>query len=277
MPPIPLDGFEVAPFSHAGATRDVYRRGAGPGIVVMHEIPGITPEVAEFARTTADRGFRVYLPHLFGTPGRPLTNGYAVGQMLRACVSREFAVLAAGASSPITDWLRALARHAHAECGGPGVGAIGMCLTGNFALSLMVDDCVAAPVLSQPSLPFPLGRSRRRALHLSDADLAAVKERAAKGCGVLGLRFSHDPLVPAERFLRLREELGEHFEAVEIDSGPGNPHGIPRTAHSVLTADLVDEEGHPTRAALDRVLALFEERLRAEGPDTGRPRTEAPA
>ena len=262
MPTAPIDGFEVAPFSHDGATRDVYTRGEGPGVVVMHEIPGITPEVANFGRIVAERGFRVYLPHMFGTPDRPLSNGYVVGQMLRACVSREFLVLASGESSPITDWLRALARHAHVECGGPGVGAIGMCLTGNFALSLMVEDCVKAPVLSQPSLPFPVSKGRRRALHISEADLAIVRERAGKDCGVLGMRFTHDPLVPAERFARLRDELGENFEAIEIDSGPGNPHGLPRSAHSVVTTELVDEAGHPTREALDRVLAVFEERLR---------------
>src|SRR5690606_19438659 len=138
---------------------------------------------------------------------------------------------------------------------------IGMCMTGNFALALMVDEAVMAPVLSQPSLPFPLTAAKRAALHLSDEDLAVVKRRAAAGCGVLGLRFTADPLVPAERFARLRRELGDGFEAIEIDSGPGNPHGIPRRAHSVVTTDLVDEAGHPTRAALERVLSFFHERL----------------
>jgi dienelactone hydrolase len=173
-------------------------------------------------------------------------------------------VLAADASSPITDWLRALCRRAHAECGGRGVGALGMCLTGNFALALMVDPSVRAPVLSQPSLPLPLGAARRAGLHLAPADLERVRERAAGGCGVLGLRFTHDPLCPAERFARLRRELGAGFEAIEIDSGPGNPHGIRRVAHSVLTEDLVDETGHPTRQALDRVLGFFRERLAAD-------------
>jgi hypothetical protein len=138
-----------------------------------------------------------------------------------------------------------------------------MCLTGNFALSLMVDETVMAPVLSQPSLPLPISASRSTALHLSDADLAVVKERAAAGCGVLGLRFTHDVLCPGARFDTLRRELGEGFEGIEIDSGPGNPHGIPRIAHSVVTKDLVDEAGHPTRQALDRVLAMFRERLLA--------------
>jgi dienelactone hydrolase len=176
-------------------------------------------------------------------------------------VSREFKVLAANESSPITDWLRALCRKAHADCGGPGVGAIGMCLTGNFALSLMVDESVMAPVLSQPSLPFPITAARRAALHVSPDELAVVKRRARAGCGVLGLRFTCDPACPAERFASLRRELGDGFEGIEIDSGPGNPHGIPRTAHSVVTKDLVDTDGHPTRAALDRVLSLFRERL----------------
>jgi len=250
-------------FTHDGATRSVYRRGEGPGVVIMHEVPGITPAVERFANFIVDAGFTAFLPHLFGVPGKPESAVYIARGMLGACIGREFAVLARRGSSPITDWLRALCRVAHAECGGPGVGAIGMCLTGNFALALMLDEAVMAPVLSQPSLPLPISASHGAALHLSDADLAVVKERAAAGCGVLGLRFTHDVLCPAARFETLRRELGGDFEGIEIDSGPGNPHGIPRIAHSVLTKDLVDEEGHPTRRALDRVLAVLRERLQA--------------
>jgi dienelactone hydrolase len=257
-----LTGFRETTFTHDGATRTVYRRGEGPGVVIMHEIPGITPPVAAFATRVADAGFSAFVPHLFGEPGKPLSPLYAAGQLARACVSREFSVLAARQSSPITDWLRALCRHAHAELGGKGVGAIGMCLTGNFALALMVDPIVMAPVLSQPSLPFAIGAERRAGLHLSDEDLATVKERVAGGCKVIGMRFTGDSLVPRERFDRLRAELGDGFEAIEIDSSRGNPHGISWKAHSVVTNDLVDREGHPTRAALDRVLGFFAERLK---------------
>ena len=139
-----------------------------------------------------------------------------------------------------------------------------MCLTGNFALALMVDESVMAPVLSQPSLPFPITASHRAALHVSPAQLAVVKQRAQTGCPVLGLRFSSDPMCPGERFQTLRRELGSAFEGIEIDSSSGNPHGIKRTAHSVVTNDLVDREGHPTRVALDRVLRFFAERLRGQ-------------
>ncbi len=257
-----LAGFDSVTKTLLGVPRTVHRRGEGPGVLVMHEIPGITPEVARFARTVADAGYSVALPELFGVLEKPISGGYVLGQMARACISREFHVLAAHGTSPITDWLRALARDLHEEVGGKGVGAIGMCLTGNFALALMMEPSLMAPVLSQPSLPFPFGKARRRALHVTPEQLACVKERAAEGVGVLGLRFSHDPMCPPERFETLRRELGDGFEGIEIDSGPGNPHGLTRMAHSVVTTDLVDEAGHPTREALDRVLGLFEERLK---------------
>jgi len=257
-----LREYESTTFEYEGVRRPLFIRGSGPGIVVMHEIPGIYPAVIEFAERLVKAGYRVYLPELLGETEREFSNGYMLKSMARACIAKEFHVLASRRSSPITNWLRALARKAHAECGGPGIGCIGMCLTGNFGLAMMVDEAVMAPVLSQPSLPFPFGAERRRALHVSDEDLEVIRDRVRnRGCKVLGLRFTADPLCPPERFERLREELGEGFEAIEIDSSKGNAAGIPKMSHSVVTKDLVDEEGHPTREALDRVLSFFAERL----------------
>ena len=260
----PLDEFERATFTHGGKTRDVYRYGSGPAVIVIAEMPGITPKVAEFGRRVADLGCTAVLPHLFGVPGKPPSVGYVVRSMGPACISREFACFALRKTSPVTVWLRALARQAHEECGGPGVGAVGMCFTGGFALAMMVDDVVLAPVLSQPSLPFPITKAHRRDVGLSDEDLARVKERCqTEDVCVLGLRFTGDRAAPPERFQRLRDELGDKFVAVEIDSSPGNPHGHPRTAHSVLTEHLKDEPGTPTRQALDQVLELFRSKLLA--------------
>jgi dienelactone hydrolase len=259
---MPLPGFDETFFTHDGVTRTVFRKGTGPGVVIMHEIPGITPAVRGFAERVAEAGFTVVMPNLFGTPDRPFTLPYVAGQMARACVSKEFRVLASKQASPITTFLRALCRATHAELGGRGVGALGMCITGNFALALMVDAAVMAPVLSQPSLPFPIGAGRRQGLHVSDEQLAVIKRRVRDdGVRVLGLRFTGDPVCPGERFARLSAELGAGFEGIEIDSSRGNAHGISWKAHSVVTNDLVDEAGHPTRAALDRVLAFFREQL----------------
>jgi dienelactone hydrolase len=257
----PFEGFDRLVFTAEGRTYPLFRIGSGPGIIVMTEMPGISPKVAAFARRLADEGYTAVLPSMFGEPGREPSLGYGLKSMIPACVAKEFAALATDRTAPVTLWLRALAKQVHKECGGPGVGAVGMCFTGGFALAMMIDDTTVAPVLSQPSLPIAVSRSRRSAVGLSPADLAAVRVRAAAGCDVLGLRFTGDKYVPKERFETLRRELGDRFIGVEIDSSEGNPHGIPKDAHSVLTEHLVDEPGHPTHDALNQVLAFFKDRL----------------
>jgi dienelactone hydrolase len=259
----PVPGFEAGAFSYAGREHEVYRAGSGPAVIVIHEMPGLHPGVTAFGQRLVDAGYRVYLPSLFGRPGIPFNGRAMAGSMLRACVSREFVMLA-DRTSPVAGWLRALAAQAHSDCGGPGVGAVGMCFTGGFALAMAVEPAVLAPVLSQPGLPIPLTARHRAGVGLDAADLAAVSERARQGLCVLGLRFSHDMGSPPERFQTLRRELGAGFEAIEIDSSAGNPHGIGTRAHSVLTVELVDDPGHPTRAALDRVMAFLDERLRPQ-------------
>jgi dienelactone hydrolase len=256
-----LDGWTQSDFTADGTTRAVYRAGTGTAVIVIHEIPGITPKVEAFGRMVVERGHTVFMPSLVGTPGREPTAGYIASSMLRVCIAREFSNLATRTTSPIIAWLRALARHAHDECGGPGVGAVGMCFSGGFALAMMVDDTLIAPVLSQPSMPFAIGKARSADLGLSDPDLERVKARAEAGCEVIGLRFSHDKFVPDARWQHLRDELGDRFIAVDLDSSPTNEFGHKGRAHSVLTEDLDDRPGTPTRAALDQVLDFFDTQL----------------
>jgi dienelactone hydrolase len=244
-----------------GKTKTVYYQGSGPGVVVMTEMPGIQPTVADFARRVVDLGCTVAMPSLFGDDGRRASSGYAMKSILKGCVTREFAAFSRKKSPPVATWMQALCRDLHSEVGGPGVGLIGMCWTGGFALATMVDPVVVAPVLSQPSLPLAITKKHKAALHLSAADLQIVKERANNGCSVLGLRFSNDGMSPGNRFATLEAELGEGFIGVEIDSGPGNPNDLSHRAHSVVTEHLQDVPGHPTRDALDQVLDLFRERL----------------
>jgi dienelactone hydrolase len=257
-----LTGWRAAPFTGAGITHDVYEKGEGPGVVLVPEIPGISPEVLGLADHLVEQGYTVAMPSLFGTPGRALSAGYAAGVFARVCVSAEFRAFARGSRRPVADYLRALARDLAARTPGPGVGVIGMCFTGGFALAAAVDETVLAPVLSQPSVPFPLGAGRRRDPGVSPDELAAVAERAdGSNLCLLGLRFSGDRACPPERFAALRERLGEAFEVIELDSSPGNAAGFGRAAHSVLTAEVRERPGHPALAARDRVVDFLRERL----------------
>lgn len=243
---VELPGWTRTSFKAAAIERDIYRRGSGPAVIVVHEVPGITPKVLAFAEETVARGFTVVMPNLVGTPGKEFSNGYAMSSLAKVCVAREFSALATNQTSPIIGWLRALARSLHGEVGGRGVGAVGMCFSGGFALGMMVDDIMVAPVLSQPSLPFVFGKKRARNLHLSPADAAVVAERAAQGCQVMGLRYTGDRLV-GDRFSSLRELLGDAFIAVELPS-------TRKSDHSVLTEQR-DEE------SVRRVLDFFAEKL----------------
>lgn len=246
-----LEGWERSSFTAAGFTRDVYRRGAGPGVVVVHEIPGITPKVTRFADDVVAAGFTVLMPSLVGTPGREVSNGYLAASMTKVCISREFTHWALDRTSPIIGWLRALARNLHQEVGGPGVGAVGMCFSGGFALAMMVDDIMVAPVLSQPSMPFAVGRKERGAdLNLSPDDALVVARRASEGCEVLGLRFTGDRLV-GQRFESLRHLLGERFIAVELPSAQKNDHSV-----------LTEQRDEPS---VQRVLQFLVDKLRPGG------------
>ncbi|MET9730600.1 dienelactone hydrolase family protein [Streptomyces sp. NPDC006458] len=267
-----LADFTRERFTHEDRSHMVLRSGDGPAVIVMAEIPGITPKVARFAREVRDVGCTVVLPDLFGVAGRdpdPAAHGWAgtAATGLRAvgkvCVSREFTLLAAGRTSPVVTWLRALAVQEHKRCGGPGVGAVGMCFTGGYALAMATDERLLAPVLCQPSLPLAVTARNRRSLDISDADLRTVRQRCEAGdLTVLGLRFRGDRLAPGERFAMLREMLGEAFVGIELDDSTANPDGL-MPPHSVLTEHLVDEPGQPTRKALDHVLDHLRTRLLA--------------
>jgi dienelactone hydrolase len=241
-----LESWTKSSFTAAGFTRDVYRKGSGPGVIVVHEIPGITPKVLEFAEDVVAAGFTVLMPSLVGTPGRGMSGGYMANSMLKVCIAKEFTNMAMQQTSPIIGFLRALARNLHQEVGGAGVGAVGMCFSGGFALGMMVDDIMIAPVLSQPSMPFPVGKARGADLNLSPDDRLVVARRAAEGCQVLGLRFTEDKAV-GTRFDSLRELLGDAFIAVELPSNKPSDH-------SVLTEQR-DE------SSVRRVLQFFVEKL----------------
>jgi dienelactone hydrolase len=254
----PLDDFETRQITLLGKTKRVYVAGNGPAVIVMTEMPGISPYVARFARWVREAGFTVYMPSLFGEDGILPGKGKAVATVARACISQEFRAFASNKSSPVTHWLRALAAEAHKECGGKGVGAIGMCFTGNFALSMMLEKAVLAPVMSQPSLPLhnPAGMA------IDPAELAKVKARMiADDLTVLAYRFEGDSFCRGERFAAFQEALGDRFVAKVLPDSAANPKSPLKVPHSVVTLHLIDEAGQPTVQARDEMLAFFRMRL----------------
>jgi dienelactone hydrolase len=259
----PLEDFARREIRLEDVTRIVYVAGEGPAVIVLAEMPGISPHVARFARWVRDAGLSVYVPLLFGRDGAyPRADGLKI--MKRACVSAEFRAFARGGASPITTWLRALARLAHEERGGPGVGAIGMCFTGNFALTMMLEPAMLAPVVCQPSLPL----DDLAGLEISEDDLARVRSRLeSEDLTVRAYRFDGDRFCTAARFAAYQAALGDRFVARVLPTASAHPSPPPffaevvGCAHSVVTAHLVDAEGEPTRAARDEILAFFRSRL----------------
>ncbi len=260
----PLDDFTPREVTLEGVMKVVHVAGAGPAVLVMTEMPGISPHVARFSRWVRDAGFTVYMPSLFGRDGAvpDVKEGAAVFR--RACVSAEFRAFAANESSPVISWLRALARLAHQECGGPGVGAIGMCFTGNFALTMMLEPSMLAPVLAQPTLPLddPAG------MHIAPEELVQVRRRLERDdLTVMAYRFEGDRFCTAQRFAAYSRALGDRFVARVLPDSAANRECPPffehlvASPHSVVTAHLIDEAGQPTVAARDEILAFFARRL----------------
>jgi len=258
-----LPGFGAFRFSANGEERCVYHAGKGPAVVVMHELGGLAPACIGLAEEIAAAGFTVYLPLLFGRPGQNL----GLLPLLSLCVRREFHLFAAGKRSPITDWMRELCEHVHAERGGHGIGLIGMCLTGNLVFALCASPSVLAAVTCQPSLPVAVlrGAKARMDLGVAAGDLDAAKRRVdAQGVDIIGFRFSSDRSCPAERFDTAGRVFGNHFHPTTYPT-PDPAHGLSRKAHSVLTETYHrdHQESHPSKRARRAVIAYLKERLHA--------------
>lgn len=260
----PIAGFDRRTFTADRVEKVIHVAGAGPAVVLMPEMPGISPELLRFAGWIRDAGFTVYVPSLFGEDGAEATVERGARTFKRACVSAEFRAFAGGGTSPVVTWLRALARQAHDECGGPGVGAIGLCFTGNFALTMTLEPSVIAPVVNHPSLPLddPAG------LEISPEDASAIRDRFERDdLTALGFRFDNDSWCTGQRFAAYAKLLGDRFDGRVLSGQDANPEPPPffrdvvKSPHSVVTAHLVDQAGHPTMQARDEILKFLSARL----------------
>lgn len=238
----------TAPLSSGHVVKhDVYTKGDGPAtIVIIQELPGIGPETISLANTFVESGFRVVLPHLFGPLGRISLGGNTVRVM---CMRKEFRLFEKHQTSPVVDWLRALCADLVANHGARGVGVIGMCLTGNFAISMMADEHVLAGVASQPSMPI----MDQNSLHMSSEDVTQVRARLDEHGPMMALRFAEDKLCTHAKFKAIDTTFNDARERIKLVELPG-------PGHSVLTLDLI-KGGQPAQAALAEVITYFKTKL----------------
>jgi dienelactone hydrolase len=243
-----FDGFDVTPMTFDERTRDVLvAKAGGRPVIIMHELFGLTPETVDFARLLTEAGFKVYMPVLFGATDPAHTRWW----LALPCVLYQFRVLTGNNPGPWADWIRALASRAYAENPqGKGVGVIGMCVTGNLALSAALNPHVTAPVMSEPSLPF----FREGGLHVSPEELSAVKMRVTDEALVIrGYRFETDRLCKAARFEDLTKAFGAGFQGTAIPAD--------ERLHSVFTQDLRDAQGNFRHSELQTLIGYLQARI----------------
>ena len=275
-----MDGFEKFDFEHGGISHPVYHAGSGPPVLLVHELPGFLAETKVLAERLHDAGFHVFAPVFLGKPGQNFSGLKTLGYTLLLCIRREFRLLAKNADGPFLDWLRALSADAAARSGHAKVGLIGMCLTGNYAISLIAEAHVGGAVSCQPSLPL----FRKKALGLDRLD--AVKARAdslateAGGPSVLAYRFEDDTICPHVKVKGIADAMPEAVRAVEL---PGKGHSTLTIDLAVSAADVPDPpdwtakvptetgffeakdvwgpDGEPTHHTLIEVMAFLKARL----------------
>jgi dienelactone hydrolase len=254
-------------------THRVFQGGSGPSLLLMHELPGLSAACTAFALRLIARGFQVFMPQMIG----PLLQDQAAGNLAKMCISREFGYLRSGTDTPVTAWLRDLARRVANEQQ-TRVGAIGMCLTGAFVI-LLIEPAVHAAVASQPGIPFnPLylqsGKFGRgdweRQLNVSDAVLdEAVSAVKSRNKAVLIQRFAEDRICPAARVQRLADAFGPNAQAwASIPTSPRRPpsrmppHAVLTTEYDVVhqRADVPPDD--PTELALQSVVRFFSKHLK---------------
>jgi dienelactone hydrolase len=254
VPFTPPSDYAVRTFGHDTSrgvlARRVFRRAdSGPTVILIHEAPCISTRTFTVAGTLAERHYTVSIPELMreGSFG-PAAFRRAVG-FASFCVAHELSAFSTGKTGAIVEWLRALARDEATLSGDRPVAVIGMCFSGGFALGAILDPAVSAAVMSQPALPFPLTKRRKRDVGVSPADLEAIERRIGDGASLRIMRYSLDSTSPKERF----ERVVETFPACQRREVPSDR---PKD-HSVLANAVDASDGTELRLALDETLAFL--------------------
>src|SRR6185312_7682484 len=218
----PMDGFAktrfTAPVGRRPTAFDVYTMGSGPPVIVMQEMPGVGATTIALCQRLAGSGFEAWVPHWFGPLGA--TSPLNLARLL--CMRREFQLFATNQSSAIVEWMRALCRHVGEVRQVERIGVIGMCLSGNFAITLIAEPNVWAGVASQPSLP----ARAPGALHMSPAEIAASRAALDAKGAMRAYRFKDDRLCTAAKFSAIDAAFNDGAVRVVTNVLPGKGHRV---------------------------------------------------
>lgn len=232
---------------------------SGPPVIVLHEVSGAGPSLFAFAKRVADEGFTPYVPILFGQANHETGKVSTVFEAARLCLRHEFSCLKAGKSSPVVDWVRKLCAVVYAEhrSAHPGIGVIGLCLTGNFALALADQPHLLAPVVSEPALPFAILPELRRDLGLDAKELQTLRQRLRNGLPLAVFRFKGDPIVPNQRMATLQSLVDSCGGKI---AGNYNLEPTCRGAHAVFT-DHYDPDSATSKQAFAMLIQFLKAQL----------------
>lgn len=253
-----LHGFSLLEPALGSGAPEVYvsNDGSEP-VVLVHELPQLTPAVVALARFLEGSGFRVYLPSLLGSPGRDARGLEAASLMLQACVRSELRAAFGTGTRGVVGHLRRLVDRVSGPHG--RVGVVGLCFSGGFALAAATHARVAAAVACEPSLPLADGS----AIDLSAEDGQQLRARLEAGDLAARIyRFQGDRISPCRRLCRYAETLGPQVTSRCLPDCAADPRQPHPPHHSVMTKHLVDEEGSLTRAARGEMISFLEWRLR---------------
>ena len=205
----------------------VSQNGTRP-LIILHELPGMSPSFIKYCSEMADKGFKVYMPLMFKSPNTQMSNL----QTGLFCLTWEFKKLFRARGSerharPFTAWLIELVDFVGANNPDAKIGVVGMCLTGSFAIAAIAAPNVNAAVVCQPSHPFFFGI---KTLGLSNSQRTNAADRAqtlTRPCAK-GYRFKDDHISRESHMSAVQDLMRDTFER--------HPD-LPGKNHSTLTTD----------------------------------------
>jgi dienelactone hydrolase len=270
-----LAQFEPPHYAFLGSRFTVFTpRGAGsprtgPPIILLHEMPALSPDLLDLALRLSRNNYSVYVPLLWGKEDENAASRFVFFRHafeLRA--SSRWRAGIADVHRPILDDLAELCRKIIVEHPNQRIGVIGNCLTGifPFALAARVPE-VAAPIASQPTLPLTLSKSDWPKTGLSSEDTRRLQERirTEPNFQLLGFRFEEDLVSPAARFDTLKRQFHPRFVDGTIPVKYYHCRDeMPRHPHAVLTECHMENPKLATSHAWQECLNFLAAKLRSD-------------